>query len=52
MRYEGDEILRKKCKEVKAVDDRIREILNDMTDTLHAMPNGAAIAADGEVFLP
>ena len=28
MRYDGDEILRKKCKEVKEVDDRIREILN------------------------
>ena len=24
MRYDGDEILRKKCKEVKEVDDRIR----------------------------
>ena len=46
MRYDGDEILRKKCKEVKEVDDRIREILNDMTDTLHATPNGAAIAAN------
>ena len=26
--------------------DRNREILNDMTDTLHATPNGAAIAAN------
>lgn len=45
LRYDGDEILRKKCKEVKKVDDRIREILDDMTETLHATPNGAAIAA-------
>ena len=43
MRYDGDEILRKKCKEVKEVDDRIREILNDMTDTLHATPNGCLL---------
>lgn len=46
MRYEGDEILRKKCKEVKAVDDRIREILDDMAETLHNTPNGAAVAAN------
>ncbi len=46
MRYEGDEILRKKCKEVKAVDDRIREILRDMAETLHNTPNGAAVAAN------
>ncbi len=46
MRYEGDEILRKKCKEVKDVDDRIREILDDMAETLHSTPNGAAIAAN------
>ncbi|MFT4007714.1 MAG: peptide deformylase [Lacrimispora sp.] len=46
MRYEGDEILRKKCKEVKAVDDRIREILEDMAETLYNTPNGAAVAAN------
>ena len=46
MRYEGDEILRKKCKEVKEVDDRIREILEDMAQTLHNTPNGAAVAAN------
>lgn len=46
MRYEGDEILRKKCKEVKAVDGRIREILDDMAETLYNTPNGAAVAAN------
>nr|WP_077611881.1 peptide deformylase [Clostridium sp. Marseille-P2415] len=46
MRYEGDEILRKKCKEIKAVDDRIREILDDMAETLSNTPNGAAVAAN------
>lgn len=46
LRYDGDEILRKKCKEVNVVDDRIREILEDMAETLHTTPNGAAIAAN------
>ena len=30
IRKEGDEILRKKSKKVEVVDDKIREILNDM----------------------
>ena len=29
LRYEGDEILRKKCKKVEEVDDHIRMILDD-----------------------
>ena len=45
IRYNDDEILRKKCKEVTKVDDHIRMILNDMLETLHNTPNGAAIAA-------
>lgn len=45
IRYNDDEILRKKCKEVMKVDDHIRMILNDMLETLHNTPNGAAIAA-------
>lgn len=40
---EGDEILRKKCREVDEVNDRIRTILDDMTDTMHeAMGVGLA----------
>ena len=46
MRYDGDEILRKRCKEVTVVDDKIREKLEDMMDTLHATENGAALAAN------
>lgn len=46
LRYEGDAILRKKCKEVLEVNDRIRELLSDLEDTLHNTPNGAAIAAN------
>lgn len=45
IRCNDDEILRKKCKEVIKVDDHIRMILNDMLETLHDTPNGAAIAA-------
>ena len=46
MRYDNDPILRKTCKKVDVVDDRIRLLLNDMLDTLHATENGAAIAAN------
>ncbi|CRZ33946.1 peptide deformylase [Herbinix hemicellulosilytica] len=46
IRYNNDSILRKKCKEVTRVDDKIREILNDMMDTLHNTENGAALAAN------
>lgn len=44
LRYNGDEILRKKSREVEVVDDRIREILNDMDETMHA-DNGVGLAA-------
>ena len=40
---EGDEILRKKCREVGEVTDRIRQTLDDMVDTMHeAMGVGLA----------
>lgn len=42
--FEGDPILRKKSKEVKNVDERIRMILDDMIETMHAN-NGCGIAA-------
>lgn len=45
LRYNDDEILRKKCKEVTEVNDHIRMILDDMLETLHNTENGAAIAA-------
>ena len=35
VREEGDEILRKKSREVEQVDDRIRDLLDDMVDTMH-----------------
>ena len=44
IRGEDDEILRKKSREVDVVDDRIREILNDMVETMHKY-NGVGLAA-------
>lgn len=44
LRYTGDDILKKKSREVEVVDDRIREILNDMDETMH-QSNGVGISA-------
>jgi peptide deformylase len=41
---EGDEILRKHCREVTEVTDRIRMTMEDMLETMHA-ENGCGIAA-------
>ena len=46
IRYYDDPILRKRCKEVKVVNEKIRQILNDMLDTLQHTENGAALAAN------
>ena len=35
LRYEGDEILRKKSREIEVIDDRIKELAEDMFDTIH-----------------
>jgi len=40
----GDDILRKRCREVATVDDRIRMILDDMVETMRSK-NGLGIAA-------
>ncbi|BAH07490.1 peptide deformylase [Clostridium kluyveri] len=45
IRLFGDDILRKKSKEVKAVDNKIRQILNDMADTMYDTENGGGLAA-------
>jgi peptide deformylase len=44
LRYEGDEILRKKSKEVSVVDDKIRTLLEDLLDTMYAH-DGVGLAA-------
>jgi peptide deformylase len=41
---EGDEILRKKAREVTEINDHVRMILDDMLETMRAQ-NGAGIAA-------
>lgn len=43
IREDGDEILRKKSREVENVDDKIREILDDMVETMHKY-NGVGLA--------
>lgn len=45
IRLFGDEILRKRSKEVMVVDDKIRQILNDMADTMYNTENGGGLAA-------
>jgi peptide deformylase len=40
----GDEVLRKKCDEVKTFDKELAHLLNDMKDTVRA-ENGAGLAA-------
>ena len=45
IRLLGDDILRKKCKKVEVVDDRIRQILNDMAETMYNTENGGGLAA-------
>lgn len=45
IRLYDDEILRKKSKVVEVVDDKIRQILNDMVDTMYNTENGGGLAA-------
>ncbi len=46
LRYENDDGLRRRCKEVREVNDHIRRLLDDMMDTLHHTESGAALAAN------
>jgi peptide deformylase len=41
----GDAVLKKKCKEVKEINDRILTLLDDMKDTLYGQGNGVGLAA-------
>ena len=45
IRLVGDEILRKKSRPVEVVDDRIRQLLDDMADTMYNTENGGGLAA-------
>ncbi len=44
IRYNGDEILRKKSRKVEKVDDNIRILLDDMLETMHEA-NGVGLSA-------
>ncbi len=44
LRYEGDEILKKKSREVEVIDDKLQVLIDDMIDTMHKY-NGVGLAA-------
>ena len=44
IRKEGDEVLKKKSKEVEVIDEKIIELLNDMVETMHKY-DGVGLAA-------
>lgn len=44
IREEGDEILKKKSREIEEIDERILELLDDMVETMHKY-NGVGLAA-------
>jgi peptide deformylase len=44
IREEGDEILRKKSREVEVIDDKIQTLIDDMIETMHKY-NGVGLAA-------
>lgn len=46
IRLSEDEALRKRCRPVDAVDDRIRTILDDMADTMDRTPNCGGLAGN------
>lgn len=44
LRFEGDEILKKKSREVEVIDDKLQILIDDMIDTMHKY-NGVGLAA-------
>lgn len=44
LRYEGDEILKKKSREVEVIDDKLLTLIDDMIETMHKY-NGVGLAA-------
>lgn len=44
VRQEGDEILKKKSKEVDIIDEKVKELIKDMIDTMHKY-DGVGLAA-------
>ena len=44
LRYEGDEILKKKSREVDVIDEKLQILIDDMIETMHKY-NGVGLAA-------
>ena len=44
LRYEGDEILKKKSRDVEVIDEKIQILIDDMIETMHKY-NGVGLAA-------
>ncbi len=44
LRYNGDEILKKKSREVETIDDKLQVLIDDMIETMHKY-NGVGLAA-------
>ena len=44
LRYEGDEILKKKSRKVEVIDEKIQTLIDDMIETMHKY-NGVGLAA-------
>ena len=44
LRLEGDEILKKKSREVETIDDKLQTLIDDMIETMHKY-NGVGLAA-------
>lgn len=44
IRQEGDEILKKVSREVEVIDDKVKELIDDMVETMHKY-NGVGLAA-------
>lgn len=44
LRYDGDEILKKKSREIETIDDKIQVLIDDMIETMHKY-NGVGLAA-------
>lgn len=45
LRFKGDEILRKKSRKIECVNDSIKELLDDLAQTMYSCGNGVGLAA-------
>ena len=49
IRLNRDPVLYRKCREVEQVDNKVRQLLDDMLQTLHATSNGAAVCSSWSI---